>query len=235
MRPEIVRKLLKLFLLFFPSLENKGPAPDNFKVFSGTNIPKPILESLILAYQEIFAEPPWNEKWERKQVLEKIEKDLSQETSFLSVLLSGNGDKVLGFAWGDIVDSSEVPHRASSALNTDKVIEVKLPSTQVLYFDELALTKEGSGGPDPIKHLFKMGLDHGIRHGADSTIFWSTPESRIVPIVKMIGYERRGGSVINEKEINFYFHPEIKMVKRVASLDQEKLKKIFRFFSKKPK
>lgn len=56
------------------------------------------LKQLIEVYQSAFAEPPWNETWTAKQVVEDLELALSQKDTI--VLVAGEGESLLGMTWG---------------------------------------------------------------------------------------------------------------------------------------
>ncbi len=205
--------------------------PENYKLYRGyKTVPKGTLDSLVDCYRRIFNEPPWNENWKREEVLEKIEKDLVSETSFL-VVLNEDGE-VKGFAWGDVIDSSKIKKRAARALGVEEErIKLSAPQEKVMYCDELAIDRTARGGIGPIKNLWRRAADN-LGEEPKSTIFWSTPESRIVPVVKVLGYEVRGQTMKDDKRIIFLYHPDVRTLKRLTSLKAEKMKSLMRLLSK---
>ncbi len=86
------------------------------------------LKQLTEIYKAVFAEPPWNETWNDKQVKEDLELAVSQP---LPVILVAEDDKeIIGFTWG-----YKLPFEKFYFLK-GKVSE------KASYIDEIAVKKE---------------------------------------------------------------------------------------------
>ncbi len=234
LNPKARRFLLRVLTSFFPL--SKKPAPPEFQVFLGGKIPADIKESLIDAYQLIFSEEPWNEEWKRKEVAEKIKNDLEKsQTSFLSTLIVDN--KVKGFIWGDLINPEMIKGRAARALGVDSSeINTFIPKEKVLYFDEFALLKEVRKGPDPSRIMLRRSLEYAYNERVYSAFCWSTPESKIVPLALIMGYEICGETHIKGKKINFFYYPGFKpMLKMTMLADGKNTHKLMKIVAKNKK
>lgn len=166
--------------------------------YDGEPIPEDIMECLVEKYIKIFSKDPWNEIWTPEEVKSKIKNDFGKN-SFLAVSLKDN--EVLGFAWGKVLEVREITTRVKP--NLGNKIDFSLPhDMKVIYFDEAGVDGERRRGLFSFRHLINVGFDYGEKKGAERVIFWTTPKSKIVPIVKRYGYEEVG-KVIIEKEIIF--------------------------------
>ncbi len=211
MRTLFSRFLLKIFSFSYSLEEDRFPTPSSYKIFKGAEeIPREIKQELIKCYQQIFADKPWYEEWSKVQVEEKIEKDMDSENSIIIVIYDEN--RVKGFAWGAIVSQKDIGKRASRAMNvSDYNLNFIFPGKgeeKVLYCDELALAKEARVGINPLRYLVKELLFYGYWKGVKKIVFWSTPQSKIVPIAEMMGYEYCGRGKVKEKEIVFLLNRE---------------------------
>jgi hypothetical protein len=230
---KIKRSILKLLVSIF-SVFNfvSQKASEEYKVFRGNKIPKDVKKSLVEAYKLVFYEEPWNEFWTEEEVLKKLENDLANENSFLVVFVDNN--KVKGFVWGEIIETKDVEKRASRAMGIKKrIFSFSVPNQKILYCDEFALLKNVRKGPEPVKYLLQKTLEVGKEENVKSTLFWSTPESKIVPLAKMMGYEERGIIDDRDKKIIFLYHPDFRALLKITMLDDVIIKKILKALSKK--
>ncbi len=196
------RIILSLVTAIYP-VERKGfPVPSEYKIFHDGDIPENVKKSLVRCYIEIFSEAPWYEHWKEEEVLEKIKKDLFQKDSFLVVFLIN--EAVEGFSWGAIIDKNEIATRAADAIGTT---HCTLPFSdrrgKTLYCDEFAISKRGRKGIDVVRFILRVFLEFAYSKGVKETMFWSTPESKIVPLAKTMGYEECGEAYVNQKKIVF--------------------------------
>ena len=209
--------------------------PINFCTLHGPLDPKNVyLSGLVAAYQTVFGEPPWKETWPEDQVREKVLKDVSTPTSFLTLMFPPEEvgvRPVVGFAWGDVVQVSSLGQRAGSALGirpatlTGLQHELRCKGVErLLYFDEFAILASWRGGIEAIRGLLRPGLELG--HGRDvrAMLFWSTPTSAIVPLAEVVGFEpilRITPGESGEKEVVFLFTtdfwPVLKLAQSVSS------------------
>jgi hypothetical protein len=226
----IKRFFLAFFSVYFTNYE---PVPKEYEMFYRNQIPSDRRESLIKSYQQVFSEPPWNEKtWTEEEVAEKIEKDLSSETSFCALFLKEG--EVKGFSWGDIVDSKDVPSRAARAMGVkEEEVKLSIPKGKTLYCDEFAINSDARSGINPVKFILRMFIAYGLAQEVKSTLFWSTPESKIVPLAIMTGYEKRGKAKMRDKSILFLYHPSNRLLISLTMIKDRTLKKIFRFLGGK--
>lgn len=189
----LIRMILRLitFPVFVP---NKSPilVPKEFSVFY--QLPEDTtLKALIKGYQQVFGESPWEEKWKEEVVLTKLKRELSRN-SFL-VIMDGNKEwPVGGFSWGAIIPIEDLENRVRKALGSApkgliEVIKHREKGEKILYFDEFSILRPFRRGVEPIRFLLRPGLEMGAKQGVFQTLFWSTPESRIVPLSIYMGYE----------------------------------------------
>lgn len=210
---KIVRIFLKLMTFWFPvkfgEIEN-----NHDKILIIPRLPEDgyLKTGLVKAYQQIFSEPPWQEKWSEEKILEKIERELTGN-SFL-VMLKGNQDfPVAGFCWGRIMRISELEKHIKSALGESPVgLEENLlkktrKDERILYFHEFAVLRRFRKGLEQIRYLLRPSLEYGWLQGVHKTLFWSTPESKIVPLSLYMGYEPIYKTNILKKQIIFLFNP----------------------------
>lgn len=218
---KIRRGTLKVLVLILSllGLLSKDSTPEEYKTFVGGNIPERIRKSLVEAYIEIFSEPPWCERWTKEEVEKKIEKDLSSPTSFLVLIVKN--DVVGGFVWGDIISGNNVLKRAASAMNVrEEEVIIHLGKEKVLYCDEFAILRSARRGITTVRLLLRETLAYGIKNNAPNCIFWSTPESRIVPLANTMGYETRGRTRMRDKDIEFLFLPTSTFLYKMTFLDE---------------
>jgi ribosomal protein S18 acetylase RimI-like enzyme len=94
------------------------------------------IDGIIKVYQKAFAEPPWNETWNDKQVLESMLFNLSARKPIMLVAESEN--KIIGLTWGCGIPIEKFPFLAN---------RIALESTS--YVAEVAVDgnyrKEGVG------------------------------------------------------------------------------------------
>jgi hypothetical protein len=229
---KIKRIALRIFTSFF---SKSNDIPKEYQLFSGKNIPANVKKSIVSAYIKIFSEEPWYESWKSEDVLEKIENDLEDSyDSFLSVCINEEGE-VKGFIWGDLINPEEVAFRAAKALNICKEdIKIKTPKEKVLYFDEFAILKGFRGGPDLPRFMLRNSLEHAYKKGVSSAFCWSTPDSKIVKLALIMGYERAGNIKAGDKEIEFFYYPGFEPMMKMTQLSKGKnTEKIMKFFSKR--
>lgn len=185
--------------------------PENFQAYYGfdESIGK---SGLAKAYQEVFAAPPWNEKWSEEDVLEKLKRETDHPGS-VTVLMKGRDRSVQGFSWGRLLETKDLESEATPALGKkpeglwDHVS--KHAGERLFYFHEIAILPQARAGVDPIRFLIRPGLKLANQDGVHQDLFWSTPESKIVRIALLFGYEQVFGcSDSHEHPIVFMNHPD---------------------------
>lgn len=222
------------------SLSSGNGTGRGFFVFSRLPTKTLLRSGLIRAYQQIFSQPPWEENWSEEKVLAKIEREIRIRGRSFLVLMAGTKEwPVAGFSWGAIVPLSAVEKRIASALGVDPkgLVEDILRERRVkelVYFDELAILPSFRGGLEPLRGLVRPGLELGYAQGIKQTLFWSTPESKIVPLVLGMGYEPLPISITRgEKKIIFLFNPNfIPLLKILQRFGGKKIAKILRIVSR---
>lgn len=228
---KIKRGILKLLIFIFDVFNlTSQKAPQDYKVFRGNKVPGDIKRSLVDAYRSVFAEAPWNESWSREDVIKKMEKDLGKSAkSFLVIFIDSN--KVRGFVWGEIIETKDAGERASQAMSIEgKSFSLPIPNQKILYCDEFALLPSARRGPEPVKYLLQKTLEIGMEENVNSTLFWSTPGSKIVPLAIMMGYEKIS---TENKKIIFLYNPDFKALLKITMLDDVIIKKVLTALSKK--
>lgn len=222
MKAILVKIVLWLVTLPYSVNQEKIATPPNYKIFVGGVFPKTIEDSLVKAYQEVFGEDPWNEKWSKGDVRKKIKKDLAGDpNSFLAVFLNQAETEVLGFSWGSIIFKNEILSRANT--------KIPVSSSRIIYCDEFAIVKKGRGGIEPVRNLVKMFLEYGYKKGVKSTIFWSTPASKIVPLAEMMGYRICHRVEKSDKDIVFLLNDSTKpLLKLTKNIPQRRIAQLMR-------
>ncbi len=231
---KIKRSVLKVLVFIFSVFGlTSQKAPQEYKVFRGNKIPGAVKESLVEAYRLVFSEEPWNESWSKKDVLRKMENDLGKSESSFLVVFTDNKE-VKGFVWGEIIEAKDVRERASRAMGIkEQNFSLSIPNQKVLYCDEFALLANIRRGPEPVKYLLQKTLEIGYKEKVNSTLFWSTPGSKIVPLAKMMGYEKRGVIDTRDKKITFLYHPDFRALLKITMLNDVIIKKMLTALSKK--
>lgn len=197
----------------------ENDTPREYQTFLGGNIPEDVRRSLVEAYIQVFSEPPWNENWTEKEVLSKIENDLNSSTSFLVLFLKD--ERVKGFVWGDLINGDDVSGRAATAMNVEEEeITIRLGKEKVLYCDEFAILRSARRGITTVRLLLRETLAYGIKNNAPNCLFWSTPESRIVPLANTMGYEICGRATMRDKKIRFFYLPNSLFLFKMTFLDE---------------
>ncbi len=83
------------------------------------------LEEIVRIYRKAFAEPPWNERWSREEVVRDLDYAESQRNPL--ILVAARGQSLVGFTWGYSVPFEEFPFlRGTVRQNT-------------VYMDEIAV------------------------------------------------------------------------------------------------
>ncbi|XOB40862.1 MAG: hypothetical protein ACKKMW_02230 [Candidatus Nealsonbacteria bacterium] len=244
--------LIRLFLRLWTrkiKIVNRGKSPIQpqshqkyYSYFSYESISENMLKSLIRAYQSVFSEPPWEETWEEILVKEKIENEITGKP--VLTIMGGNFENpVTGFSWGSLIDTDSVAERIKSGLLTkaESVDEQKVQSIEnflkkrsdkILFYDEFAILSQFRGGVDQIRFLFRPGLEMAFEHGVKQTIFWSTPESKIVPLAIFMGFRPISTIMISGKKVIFLYNSDFRSVLKIAqSMPAKKIKKIMSLFS----
>lgn len=70
---------------------------------------RPIYESLLQSYCDVFNAPPWNEEWNRDSAAQVVEVGLADQSE---ASLAMEGDRVLGFFWGREGTADEIVAKA---------------------------------------------------------------------------------------------------------------------------
>ncbi len=217
-----VRKNLKETtkdLSLYPAGRAPIRLPENF-IFLQEQLPEePLLSQLIRAYQEVFAEEPWYETWSREEIVEKLKKELGSN-SFLTLMVKKD-EAVTGFSWGAVLSVRGLEQHIAKALGRyPQGLEEFLLNRQIeriVYFHEFAIIRKFRKGIEPVRFLLQPGLELGYEAGVFSTLFWSTPRSKIVPLAPLMGYEALPLELNKEdKEIVFLFLPDFRYLLKIA-------------------
>lgn len=242
MKGLLVRTLLNLITSPFSIDNSELKFPANYRYFDGIP-PADILKEVIHCYQELFSKPPWNERWETRIVKEKLIRELRKDHSFLTIMFGDEEFPIAGFSWGAIIKRKTIAERIAFALSTsitknnyffsklEKYLK-KRKIDRVLYFDELGILKKFRSGTNPLKFLTIGGFEKARKEGIKQAIFWSTPQSKIVPIMKMMGFEEIAKIKVGKKEIVFLFSPNFFPVLKISkSLSHEQTSKVLKLVS----
>lgn len=206
-------------------------------LFFGMPYDQLILSGLIRAYKRVFSEKPWEENWHEDKIFLKIKEELKDKNSFL-VVIKGNEDwPVAGFAWGAIISLEEIELRAEKALGSvprglKNIIKKENKGDKILYCDEFAILSEFRKGLEPIRYLLKPALEMGAKKNVFQTIFWSTPESKIVPLARFMGYKIIFEYLPTGKKnkIIFLYNPNFRpLLKVVQKINSRNVAKFMRF------
>lgn len=218
----LIRTLIKGITLPFSLKNSEIKVPPRYRIFNGIP-PEKIQKDISRCYKELFSGPPWYENWEEKEIIEKINKELKSNLSFLTVMCGEGEYPIVGFCWGAIIDRAEICNRIAAVLSVKKNSKFlkdferylkKRGVKKVVYFDELGLLKEGRGGVNPLRFLTLAGFNKARKNGVKKAIFWSTYNSKIVPIMKMMGFETI--AKIRKKKIIFLYSPNCYPVLKIA-------------------
>ena len=189
--------------------------PVNFFYFLN-DFPKKFKKEVLLCYQKIFSEPPWSENWEDEEVLRKLEKELKGGKSFLSIMLNNQNNMVVGLCWGAIINPNNIKERidtiSNESLNKLENYLEKRGIDKVLFFDELGILKNFRGGVNPLRFLTLPGFEIGYKNNVKQAIFWSTPASKIVPFMKLLGFK----TIIKEGKIVILYSRNFTSVLKIA-------------------
>ncbi len=233
MQQAVVRTVLK----FLTALQNgkQENLPGRFQVFYGL-APDQLLWELGKAYQKVFSGPPWREEWALTDVFDKLSRELRGECFLVIMTESKDQPVVAGFSWGRIVEVTKIEAEVESALGA--VPEGLFRSLwvrgvkKVLYFHEFAILKEFRGEIDTIRFLLRPGLEMGERRGVNSTLFWSTPDSKIVPLALYMGYEQIFRMEL-EPPVVFLYNPDFGPLLKVTQVfSSEKIAWVMRSASR---
>jgi len=231
-RYDLVRFFLNVVTMFFriKNFNNEDKVVIQSK-------PIELKEEIVKAFQQVFSEPPWFEKWEREAVLAKINKELSGN-SFLVVLRGNEISPVAGFCWGKILRIDGIENHVGLALGArPKGLEEVLKGLQrneddrVLYFHEFALLRQFRRGADPVKNLLIPGLQFGLKEGVIRTLFWTTPESKIFNLARYMGYREIFGTMYRGKKILFMYNKDFRPLLKVAQMDSRLIIKLLKITS----
>jgi len=192
MKHLIVRFVLKVLTAFIQTDRLTEELPARFQLFHELP-PDKLLWDIGKAYRQVFSEPPWSEEWELNAVFDKLSREL-QGDCFLVVMKGNREWPVGGFSWGRILDVEEIEEEIKNALGVlPKGLSGLLKKTgakSILYFHEFAILKQFRGGVEGVRFLLRLGLEMGYRKGIRHTLFWSTIDSKIVPLSLYMGYQQ---------------------------------------------
>lgn len=136
------------------------------------------LNQLIGVYQSAFAEPPWNETWTSKQIIEDLELALSQESPI--VLVGEDRNQLIGFTWGYNLPFDKFPF-----------LRRKI-SPNCSYMDEIAvradMRKKGIG-----TRLGEAYLSEAERRGIGRVVLRTDERNEAsMALFKKLGFENSG-------------------------------------------
>lgn len=241
----VVRWMLRIFTFFLPYIPGKGSLAfgidGGFLVFSRLPEDLALRSGLIKAYQKVFGEYPWEEKWSEEEILDKLLRELTGN-SFL-VILQGNEEfPVGGFAWGRILAIRELEDHIGPALGVkplglEKCLAKKSKGDErILYFHEFAILRQFRKGLSSVMLLIRPGFEFGWVQGVRQTLFWSTPNSKIVPLSLYMGYEPIYKTEAGGKEIIFLLNPDflplLKIIQRAGERAVARWMRLISYFGK---
>jgi hypothetical protein len=212
-------RLLTFWIPIYPSGTAPIPLPKRFRIFTSKPEDVFLQTELIRTYQRIFGEPPWGEIWSVKDVMDKLSQELRGDC-FL-VLMEGDQEwPVAGFSWGAILSVEGLELIVESALGKrpkglEKILRQK-GIDQIVYFYEFGIISKFRKGLKPICFLLRPGLEIGWSRGIRQTLFWSTPESKIVPLALFMGYEPIFYLNKGEKKIVFLLNPDFRPLLKIV-------------------
>lgn len=213
----ISRIILAIITAPFSLKNDSIPTPECFHIYLADNIPEHIKIELVKCYQQVFSEEPWLEDWSEDDVLSKLKNDLAGDPMSFLVTYSKD-DKVQGFSWGSIIPGRDIVSRASKALNIEAdQIDIRVPAkNKVLYCDEFAISKNARKGTEPVRNILKKFLMYGHSVGVKATIFWSTPDSKIVPLASYMGYKYCGSTFNRGNKIIFLLNKDFRSLLKLT-------------------
>jgi len=252
----LIRLFLKLWTIRI-KVSDRGKASikpqeqeEYYPYFQHGAIPESILKSLALAFQTVFSLPPWNEKlWKEALVRKKVYTEIGTESNpVLTVKMGDSKFPICGFSWGAIIKTTSVASRVirglllssdieyeqdirSQAQELEKILTEK--GEQILFYDEFAILPGYRSGVDPIRFMFRPGFEMAFEQGVRRVIFWSTPESKIVPLAIFMGFQPILKLDIGEKRIVFLYSKDfVSLLKAAQSIESRKVKRVMSFLSK---
>lgn len=242
MKKSFIRFVWKIVTFFYrvkPPGKGRVSYPSWVKVFINEAPPRQVVEDMADTYTEIFTDPMWGETWTKEEAIAKFVKEVNpSRPSFLCVVEGDEKNPVGGLCWGALIPVEKVEKEAFSALGVKpEGLEETLRKRGIkhlLYFHEVALLPRFRKGPEPVKFLVRPGLELAFDHGVKANMFWSSPESKIVPLTKLLGYETIFRTQ-NEHgaEIVFLFNPNgAANLKSAQNFTGKYFSVIFKFFSR---
>jgi len=236
----IIRALLNLVTALFPLKDGETSIPRRYLSFDGVISNEKIRRDLTECYRLLFSQAPWFEEWKEEEVMKKFDEETSHPLSF-SVIMKGDAEfPIAGFSWGSIIDLEEIAKRISYALSInyneslEKITEYlrKRKVDKILFFDELGILRGFRGGTDPLRFLTLKGFEKARKVGVKKAIFWSSKKSKIVPVMKMMGFEEIAKIKAKNREIIFLFSPNFSPVLKIAqSVPHNQVTKIMKIAS----
>jgi hypothetical protein len=221
------------------SLPGKEPikTPPNFLTFQELPTDEELLKSLLLAYCQVFSEPPWQERHQPEKVLAKLKRELSGNPARLVVMLGDKTNPVAGFCWGSVISPQEIPDRIIQArfenveegkVNTEKLLKL-LGEKPILYIDELAVLSPFRRKIAPIQFLLRPLLELGWQAGICQALFWTSASSKIRPLATYMGFY----PLTKIEDLVFMFNPDfLPLLKIAQNLDSKRIARIMGFTSK---
>ena len=195
------------------------------------------LEALIMAYQTVFKEALyWKENWSRKAVQAKIRKEIcNKKTSFLVTIRGDEEMPVAGFAWGAILNPTELKYRVSRTLKkplndfNDLVNSLFARHIdKLVYADEFAIVARFRNGIDPVRGLLQPWLEWAwFENQISSCMFWTTPASPIYKLCLYMGWEPIFWTKDGSKDIVFILNQDFRpLLKICQNLDTRKIARL---------
>jgi hypothetical protein len=220
---QLIRAALKVLTLPLPVfLPGETPIfSERFSIFSRLPEDTTLRAGLVKAYQTVFGEPPWKEEWPEEKILIKLQRELTGH-SFLVLMQGDEKFPVGGFSWGAVVPVGTLETRIGQALLKQPTGLTKILQNrgmdEVLYFDEFAILRPFRRGLEPIRFLLRPGLELGLgyQNRMHQALFWSIPNSKIVPIALYVGFEPVFQFEAEGKEIIFLLNPNFLPLLKIA-------------------
>ncbi len=138
------------------------------------------MDKVIALYQDVFSEPPWNEKWSYEDVLKSIEYCLNQKNPIFLVAELEYTNDLAGFMW-------------AYELNLDKfpLLNGLVKPDEAIYGNELAVDRNLRGNGIG-SNLEGVSCEIANRLGYKYFVGKTDMESKMFPLFGKLGYANTG-------------------------------------------
>ncbi len=143
--------------------------------------------------------------------------------------------RVVGFCWGSTCTRQQLTQRLgavasesfanATSSNPDQLssqlqsLSQSFPAFRrpTLYIDEILLLKSARSGPSAIMDLTKPVLQSGVDAGAQTAVFWTSPDSNIYPLTKLIGFTPFARIGQHDDHLVLMYHPNLPALSKFVS------------------